>query len=60
LISPVKRALKGIARESFFASALDIFREFITAEPATPNYRDLREAVFDPITHTCTVRGAKQ
>src|SRR6266478_6384794 len=35
-VYPVARALKSLARESFFTSALDTFRQFIIAEPAAP------------------------
>jgi hypothetical protein len=59
-VYPVARALKSIARESFFTSALDTFRQFIIAAPTTPNFRDLREAVFDPTAHTCTVRTSNK
>ena len=55
-VYPVKRELKGIARESFLSSALDEFREFILADPPSPNFRDTRQAIFNPITHTCTVQ----
>jgi hypothetical protein len=54
-VYPVKRELKSIARESFFSSALDEFRRFILAEPSSPNFRDIRQGVFNPIAHTCTV-----
>ena len=56
-VFPVARALKSVARESFFSSALDAFRQFILAASATPNHRDFRKALFDPVAHNCTVRG---
>ena len=56
-VFPVARPLKSIAREFFLPSALDAFRQFIIAAPATPNYRDFREALFDPVAHTCTVQA---
>jgi hypothetical protein len=55
-IYPVTRSLKSIARQSFFTSALEAFRQFLIAEPAAPNLRDLRVAFFDPVSHSCTVR----
>jgi hypothetical protein len=59
-VYPVARSLKSFARESFFTSALDAFREFLIAEPAAPNLRDLRAAFFNPISRTCTVRTSTQ
>ena len=59
-VFPVARSLKSIARESFLSSALDAFRQFIIAAPATPNQRDFREALFDPVAHTCKVQGPKK
>jgi hypothetical protein len=59
-VYPVTRALKSAARESFFTSALDPFRQFIIAEPAAPNLRDLRAAFFDPVSYSCSVRTSTQ
>jgi hypothetical protein len=59
-VYPVARALKSIARESFLTSAFDAFRQFIIAQPAAPNFRDLRAAFFDPVSHTCTVRTSAE
>lgn len=59
-VFPVVRSLKSVAREGFLSSALDAFRQFIFAAPAAPNHRDFREALFDPVAHTCTVRGPKK
>jgi hypothetical protein len=59
-IYPVTRSLKSIARQSFFMSGLEAFRQFLIAEPTAPNLRDLRAAIFDPISHSCTVRGSTQ
>jgi hypothetical protein len=59
-VYPVARALKRIAREAFLSSALESFRQFIAASPPTPNLRDYRKAVFDPLSHKCAVeRPAK-
>lgn len=55
-VYPVARSLKNIARESFLTSAVEAFRQFLIAEPAAPNFRDLRAAFFDPVSHSCTVR----
>ena len=59
-VFPVARALKSLARESFFSTALDAFRQFISTAPATPNFRDFRQAVFDPTVHICTVRNSNK
>jgi hypothetical protein len=59
-VYPVARALKSIAQESFLTSGIKTFREFIKAEPAAPNPRDLRAAFFDPLTHTCMVRTSTE
>ena len=59
-VYPVARALKSMARQSFLTSAVDAFRQFMIAEPAAPNFRDLRAAFFDPVSHICTVRTSTQ
>ncbi len=57
-VMPVARAFKSFAREGFFASSLDAFRQFIVSAPANPNYQDLRATFFDPVTRVCTVRDS--
>ena len=54
-IFPVARALKSVAREAFLLSGLEAFRRFIVAGSA-PGHCGFCEAIFDPVSHACTVR----
>lgn len=55
-VYPVVRSLKSIAREAFLSSAVEAFREFISAGPRG----GFLDALFAPAAHTCTVRGPKK